>query len=181
MNTLLIIGIAVLLLTFSVIAVCFKKISAITEKISEDHDHIKKLENKVESLKDVIKHIRLDNLISFNNELAKYREGIYEDEYFIQEVGDCKIFKIIDKMNGETTHVSYDDFARTSATKTYKDDILKYSMEYTEGILSEGTEYRDDGQISYTYEYDMAGEIKSKIEYHYDGNGTYQNKQEIVY
>ncbi|MEA2029618.1 MAG: hypothetical protein U9N49_11670 [Campylobacterota bacterium] len=144
-------------------------------------DNKNQLENSFQNTVRLINNLRLDNLINVSNEIGKYKNGIVEDEYFLQEVGSCKIIKFTDKQSGEITEVYYNEDGEKSHTQTFLKDKLKYEMKYTNGILSHGVEYNEQGQVIFAYEYDEAGEVSTKIEYEYDKSGKQTEKSKIKY
>lgn len=129
----------------------------------------------------LVNNLRLDNLINVSNEISKYKEGIYEDDHFLQVVGHCKIIKITDKKSGEITDVYYDENGEKSFTETFDKDLLKYTMKYENGKLRNGIEFNQNGEISFEYIYDDAEEISKKIEYIYDESTQLKEKKEINY
>ena len=162
-------------------------------EIKEDYlrylNYMKKLQeyNKkelAENFKSMIKLfpiLRIDNLVDLNNEIAKYRNGVIEDDYFLQEVGHCKVTKLIDKQTNEITEVTYDNNGLKNNTQTFLDGKIKYEMSYMDGLLHEGKEYNDEQQVAFHYQYNEAGEVSKKTEYTYDENGEIKNKKEINY
>lgn len=140
-----------------------------------------KLENNFYNVVKLVHNLRLDNLINVSNEISKYKEGVYEDEHFLQEVGHCKIIKLTDKNSGEITNVYYDENGNKSYTETLSNDKLKYKMQYENGKLSNGAELNNDGDIVFEYFYDDAEEVNRKIEYIYDENANLKDKQETIY
>lgn len=157
----------------------FVKINAIKRTVTENKDEIVQINSKIDVLKNAMKYLKLDNLIALNSALAKYREGVYEDDHFIQEVGDCKIFKIIDKSNGEITRISYDEIGQISSTQTVLSDTLHYSMEYVNGKLAIGIEYNQNAQKAFCYKYNEIGEVVSRDEYIYNENNGFEIKETI--
>jgi len=145
-------------------------------------DNISKIDNYFENMVNLVKNLRLENLINASNSIAKYRNGIIEDKHFIQEVGFAKVVKIIDKKTNEITYVHYDEEGLKEFTETYLDKKLKYSTVYDKsGLLLKGFEYDKESKVIIEYEYDGAGEIDTKIEYEYDETGTKLEKQKIKY
>lgn len=138
-------------------------------------------ENSFQNIVQLVNNLRLDNLINVSNEIGKYKQGIYEDEHFFQEVGFCKIIRISDKNSGDITNVYYGENGEKSYTETYAGDVLKYSMQYENNKLKIGKEFDINGKISFEYYYDNVEEITKKIEYIYDNNLELQNKKEINY
>lgn len=137
------------------------------EQIHKINDALDDL--KVDTQKQ-INHTRLSNIIHFAAEIAKYRNGVYEDQYFIQEVGECKIFKITDKKTQEVSNIYYENNLK-SFTETFLDNKLKHKMYYDKGLLATAEDFDKNGNLAASYEYDEAGEITSKTEYEYDDNG----------
>lgn len=144
-------------------------------------DNKNQLENSFQNTVRLVNNLRLDNLINVSNEIGKYKNGIVEDEYFLQEVGSCKIIKFTDKQSNEVTEVYYNESGEKSHTQTFLEDKLKYEMKYTDGKLSNGVEYNEQGQIIFAYEYDEAGEVSTKIEYAYDKSGKQKEISKIKY
>ena len=139
------------------------------------------LENNFQNTVRLVNNLRLDNLINVSNEIGKYKNGVVEDEHFLQEVGSCKIIKLTDKQSGEITEVYYNEDGEKSHTQTFLNNVLKYEMQYSNGVLSKGFEYNDEGQVIFAYGYDEAGEISTKIEYEYDNTGKQIEKSKIKY
>lgn len=140
-----------------------------------------KIENNFQNMVQLVNNLRLDNLINVSNEISKYKQGIYEDEHFLQEVGFCKIIKISDKKSGDITNVHYDENGQKLYTETYNGEVLKYSMQYENNKLKIGKEFDVSGKISFEYFYDDLEEIVKKIEYIYGNNSQLQTKNEINY
>lgn len=140
-----------------------------------------KIENNFQNMVQLVNNLRLDNLINVSNEISKYKQGIYEDEHFLQEVGFCKIIKISDKKSGDITNVYYDENGQKLNTETYNGEVLKYSMQYENNKLKIGKEFDANGKISFEYFYDDLEEIVKKIEYIYGNNSQLQTKNEINY
>jgi hypothetical protein len=137
------------------------------------------LENSFQNTVKLVNHLRLDNLINVSNEISKYKQGIYEDEHFLQEIGYCKIIRLTDKKSGDVTNVNYDENGEKLFTETYNGDVKKYSMQYENNKLKIGKEFDSNGVISFEYFYDDMEEITKKIEYIYNSNFELQNKNEI--
>lgn len=161
----------------------FKEVKNDTDEIKNISEKYKlniknQLENSFQNTVRLVNNLRLDNLINVSNEINKYRQGIYEDEHFLQEVGYCKIIKVTDKENGDITNVYYDENGEKSYTETFNDNILRYSMQYENNKLKVGTEFNSNGEISFEYIYDNMEEINKKIEYIYDSNLKLQEKIE---
>lgn len=148
-----------------------KNIINITSKVDSNFLNIVQLVN----------NLRLDNLINVTNEISKYKEGTYEDEHFLQEVGHCKIIKLTDKNSGEITNVYYDENGEKSHTETFDNDSLKYNMKYENGKLKSGVELNSDGEVLFEYIYDDAEEVSKKIEYVYEQDGSLKDKKETNY
>lgn len=127
-----------------------------------------KVESNYISIVGLVNNLRLDNLINLTNEIGKYKEGIYEDEHFLQEVGHCKIIKLTDKNTKEVTQVYYHANGEKAYTETFTNGKLKYTMKYENGKLITGTEFNEEGETLFEYFYDDAEEISKKIEYIYD-------------
>lgn len=140
-----------------------------------------KLSNNFSNMVQLVNNLRLDNLINVSNEIGKYKEGIYEDDHFLQEVGHCKIIKITDKSSNEITNVYYDENGEKSHTETFDKDILKYMMKYQNGKLKNGIEFYKNGEILFEYIYDDAEEVSKKIEYIYDEKAQLKEKKETNY
>lgn len=140
-----------------------------------------KLNNDFTNIVQLVNNLRLDNLINVSNEIGKYKEGIYEDTHFLQEVGHCKIIRVTDKKSNEITNVYYDDKGEKSYTETFDSDKLKYTMKYENGKLRNGIELDKNGEILFEYIYDDAEEITKKIEYIYNEDTTLKEKKEKNY
>jgi len=174
------IAVAILLVIILVIIVLgFKKLLEAIEKSNTQMEV--SFDNKIRQLQCAIKYLKLDNILSASNEVAKCKENICENEHFVQQFGYCKIVKITDKHSGEVTKVSYDEFGRKSSAQTYSGDILKYAMEYRDDRLIRGIEYEISGKVSFEYEYDEADEVAKKIEYIYKDDGEFECKKETNY
>ena len=139
------------------------------------------LENSFQNTVSLINNLRLDNLINVSNEIGKYKNGVVEDEHFLQEVGHCKIIKFTDKQTSEITNVYYNESGEKSYTQTYLNNYLKYEMIYSNGLLSKGAEFNDLKQIVFAYQYDDAGEVSVKIEYDYNEYGNQIEKSRTIY
>ncbi|MEA2019704.1 MAG: hypothetical protein U9N59_14785 [Campylobacterota bacterium] len=144
-------------------------------------DNKNQLENSFQNTVRLVNNLRLDNLINVSNEIGKYKNGIVEDEYFLQEVGSCKVIKFTDKQSKEVTEVYYNELGEKSHTQTFLEDNLKYEMKYLSGLLSQGVEYDKQNQVIFAYEYNEAGEVSTKIEYEYDKSGKQTEKSKIKY
>lgn len=152
-------------------------------KINEENKVIldTKLNNNLSNIISIVNNLRLNNLINVSNEIGKYRNGIYEDTHFIQEVGHCKIFKLTDKTTGEITNIHYDENGEKLYTETYVDDILQYKMNYRNKKLKNGIEFNKNGNVLFEYFYDEAEEISKKLEYIYDEEFNLTETQETNY
>lgn len=189
-----IIGLIVLAVIFVTYKSLFKKLDnlddlkAYQESLLKENELLQEQVHKINDVLDGLKidiqkqinHTRLSNIIHFTTEIAKYRNGVYEDKYFIQEVGECKIFKIIDKKMNEITNIYYQDNLK-SFTETFLANKLKHKMYYAEGLLVTAKDFDVNGNIVVSYEYDEAGEISSKTEYEYDNNGDLLNQTRKEY
>jgi hypothetical protein len=111
--------------------------------------------------------------------LNKYRKLEVEDKHFVQELGDYKILKIVDKATNEVTDITYENGLKKE-TRTFKDDHLKYATEYENGLLKKGFELDENGDILFEYEYNAIGEVATSIEYSYT-NGTKKIKNKKQY
>ncbi|WP_373002030.1 hypothetical protein [Sulfurimonas sp.] len=128
-----------------------------------------------------INHARLDNIISFSNEISKYKNGIEEDEYFLKEVNECKIYRMTDKTTNEVTNIYYKDGLK-SYTETFLEHKLIHKLYYSaENVLEKGEDYGNNGELLVDYQYDEAGEISQKTEYEYDNESNIINKIEMKY
>ncbi|MFX4208611.1 hypothetical protein ACOTWV_07450 [Aliarcobacter butzleri] len=139
-----------------------------------------KLDNYFINVTKIISTLKIDNLIGITNEVNKYRQGILEDEFFLQEVGHCKIVKFTDKRNNDFTEVSYNEFGEKLYAKTYSENKLKLLIKYQNDKIKEGIEFDKDGNEIFEYFYNEAEEISKKIEYEYDNEGK-KIKEEINY
>lgn len=139
-----------------------------------------KLENYFTNITKIISTLKIDNLISITNEINKYRQGVLEDEFFLQEVGHCKIIKFTDKSNNDFTEVFYNDSGEKLYAETYSEDKLKFLIKYQNDKIKEGIEFDKDGNEIFEYFYNEAEEISKKIEYEYHNNGK-RIKEEVNY
>jgi hypothetical protein len=117
---------------------------------------------------------------SLSNEINKYRQGVLEDEFFLQEVGHCKIIKFTDKSNNDFTEVFYNDSGEKLYAETYSEDKLKFLIKYQNDKIKDGIEFDKDGNVIFEYFYNEAEEISKKIEYEYHNNGK-RIKEEVNY
>ena len=139
-----------------------------------------KLENYFTNITKIISTLKIDNLISITNEINKYRQGVLEDEFFLQEVGHCKIIKFTDKSNNDFTEVFYNDSGEKLYAETYSEDKLKFLIKYQNDKIKDGIEFDKDGNVIFEYFYNEAEEISKKIEYEYHNNGK-RIKEEVNY
>lgn len=139
-----------------------------------------KLENQFTNISKIISTLKIDNLISITNEINKYRQGVLEDEFFLQEVGHCKIVKFTDKSNNDFTEVFYNDSGEKLYAETYSEDKLKFLIKYQNDKIKDGIEFDKDGNVIFEYFYNEAEEISKKIEYEYVNNSKII-KEEINY
>ena len=139
-----------------------------------------KLENYFTNITKIISTLKIDNLISITNEINKYRQGVLEDEFFLQEVGHCKIIKFTDKSNNDFTEVFYNDSGEKLYAETYSEDKLKFLIKYQNDKIKDGIEFDKDGNVIFEYFYNEAEEISKKIEYEYHNNGK-RIKKEVNY
>lgn len=139
-----------------------------------------KLDSYFVNITKIISTLKIDNLISITNEVNKYRQGILEDEFFIQEVGHCKVVKFTDKSNNDFTEVFYNDLGEKLYAETYSENKLKFLIKYQNDRIKEGIEFDKNGNEIFEYFYNEAEEISKKIEYEYDNNGK-RIKKEINY
>lgn len=139
-----------------------------------------KLENYFTNITKIISTLKIDNLISITNEINKYRQGVLEDEFFLQEVGHCKIIKFTDKSNNDFTEVFYNDSGEKLYAETYSEDKLKFLIKYQNDKIKDGIEFNKDGNVIFEYFYNEAEEISKKIEYEYHNNGK-RIKEEVNY
>lgn len=169
----------ILIGSFFVVAIVYimRKLNSVARMSIDSKNTIEQLTDKIDVIRNSMRFIKLDNLVTMNNELAKYREGVYEDEYFIQEVGECKILKITDKSNGEITHITYNESGHIQQTNSYLNDVLLFTMEYVNGKLETGNKYNQNGQKAFSYKYNGIGEIVSQNEYLYDENNQLTIKE----
>ena len=135
----------------------------------------------VEQLSNLVQTLRIENIIDITNELSKHTELKVETTDFIKYLGDCKVLKIVDTHSGQITKVSYEDGIKKS-TDTFADEKLKYQMFYDEtGKAQRGIEFDKDGNATFEYVYDDAGEISKRIEFNYDEAGQEINQIEKSY
>ena len=139
-----------------------------------------KLDNYFTNITKIISTLKIDNLISITNEINKYRQGVLEDEFFLQEVGHCKIIKFTDKSNNDFTEVFYNDSGEKLYAETYSEDKLKFLIKYQNDKIKDGIEFDKDGNVIFEYFYNEAEEISKKIEYEYHNNGK-RIKEEVNY
>ncbi|MDN5103354.1 hypothetical protein O8C99_09160 [Aliarcobacter butzleri] len=139
-----------------------------------------KLDNYFINVTKIISTLKIDNLIGITNEVNKYRQGILEDEFFLQEVSHCKIVKFKDKRNNDFTKVSYNELGEKLYAETYSENKLKLLIKYQNDKIKEGIEFDKDGNEIFEYFYNEAEEISKKIEYEYDNDGK-KIKEEINY
>ncbi|MGJ0342929.1 hypothetical protein NG769_10750 [Aliarcobacter cryaerophilus] len=139
-----------------------------------------KLENYFTNITKIISTLKIDNLISITNEINKYRQGVLEDEFFLQEVGHCKIIKFTDKSNNDFTEIFYNDSGEKLYAETYSEDKLKFLIKYQNDKIKDGIEFDKDGNVIFEYFYNEAEEISKKIEYEYHNNGK-RIKEEVNY
>ena len=115
-----------------------------------------KLENYFTNITKIISTLKIDNLISITNEINKYRQGVLEDEFFLQEVGHCKIIKFTDKSNNDFTEVFYNDSGEKLYAETYSEDKLKFLIKYQNDKIKDGIEFDKDGNVIFEYFYNEA-------------------------
>ena len=139
-----------------------------------------KLDNYFTNITKIISTLKIDNLISITNEINKYRQGVLEDEFFLQEVGHCKIIKFTDKSNNDFTEVFYNDSGEKLYAETYSEDKLKFLIKYQNDKIKDGIEFDKDSNVIFEYFYNEAEEISKKIEYEYHNNGK-RIKEEVNY
>jgi len=156
-------------------------INSIEESNESMQNKLSKIENNYTSVVSLVNNLRIDNLINLINGIGEYKEGIYEDEHFLQEVEHCRIIKLTDKSTKEVTHVYYGENGEKSYTETFLNNRLKYIMKYEKGKLKTGFELNDDSETLFEYSYDDAEEISKKIEYIYDANSKLKDKIETNY
>jgi hypothetical protein len=125
-----------------------------------------------ELLTNLVQSVRIDNIIELTNELGKHNELTVETEDFVKQLGDCKVLKIKDKYTDQVTQVYYDNGIKRS-TDTFAGDDLKYQMFFDDaGKAVRGIELNEQGNITFEYLYDEAGEVNKRIEYVYDKSGN---------
>ena len=86
------------------------------EKSNESmQNKLSKIDNNYTSVVSLV-----NNLINLINGIGEYKEGIYEDEHFLQKVEHCRVIKPTDKSTKEVTHVYYGE----NGEKSYTEDFL---------------------------------------------------------
>jgi hypothetical protein len=159
-----------------------EKIDTLSRNLEKNQINYKNIQDSsFQNLVQLVNNIRLNNLVDISNELAKYKNGVIENKYFLQEIGDYKIMKFTDKKTHEVTEIYYDDKGHKSYTKTFVGKKLKYEMKFNKGVLKTGLEYNDKNQVIFAYEYDEAGEVSMKIEYEYNKSGKKSEKNRRKY
>ena len=126
-------------------------------------------------------NLKIDNYVNTANKTLNSKEHTYENEFFTQEFGHCKIVKIIDKKDSSVTYVYYNENGGKSYTETFSENILKYSAHYQDDKLNRGCEYDPHANLLFEYFYNEIGEVIKKIEYFYAEDGTLENTQETHY
>jgi hypothetical protein len=167
-----------------------KQIQLTVSKIDEIHalnnafektsiDIKNKINTQFEHILQTVNSLKIENYIEVNNMLNKYRKLEVEDKHFVQELGDYKILKIVDKATNEVTDITYENGLKKE-TRTFKNELPKYATEYENGVLKRGFELDDNGDILFEYEYNAIGEVATSIEYSYT-NGTKKIKNKKQY
>ncbi|QQX81375.1 hypothetical protein JK628_05790 [Shewanella sp. KX20019] len=132
-------------------------------------------------LSSLVKTLRIENVIELTNELGKHNELKVETSDFIKHLGDCKVLKIEDIHSGQITQVYYENGIKRS-TDTFAGKNLKYQMFYdATGKAQRGIELDSEGNTTFEYIYDDAGEISKRIEFSYDGTGKKSKQIEKTY
>ncbi|CAM3042618.1 hypothetical protein PAT01_35190 [Pseudoalteromonas atlantica] len=127
-----------------------------------------------ETLTTLLQSIRIDNIIELTNELGKHKKLTVETEDFVKKLGDCKVLTIEDKLTGQITQVYYENGIKRS-TDTFSGEHLKYQMFFNEdGKASRGVELDTEGNLTFEYLYNEAGEVNKRIEHVYDNSGSVQ-------
>lgn len=138
-----------------------------------------KINTQFERILQTVNSLKIENYIEINNMINKYKKLEVEDAHFIQELGDYKIVRIVDKATNEVTDITYENGVKKE-TRTFQNDLLKYATEYENGVLNKGFEFDLNGDILFEYEYNAIGEIATSIEYGYT-NGTKKIKNKKQY
>ena len=154
------------------------KISNVDSMITNFKNDLK--ENSYVS-KQQIASLKLTNYIDAANGIYQSQEHTYENEFFIQEVGHCKIVKIIDKQDQSVTNVYYNENEKKSYTETFNENLLTYSAHYAEDKLTRGCEYDVKANLLFEYFYNEIGEVIKKVEYLYAEDGTLEKTLNTTY
>jgi hypothetical protein len=134
-----------------------------------------------EQLSNLVQTLRVGNLTELTNNIAKQKNLTISTADFEKHLGDCKVVQMTDKHTGQVTRFNYEKGIKRSSD-TLAGDTLKYQMFFdNEGKVSKGIEFNDNGDISFEYEYDKAGEIGKRNEYIYSDKAEAPKKIEKVY
>lgn len=128
-----------------------------------------------------ILNLKIDNYVNTANKTLNSYHHIYENEFFTQEFGHCKIVKIIDKKDNATTNIYYSDIGQKSYTETFCEKNLKYSAHYQNDKLTRGCEYDSHANLLFEYFYNEIGEVVKKVEYSYAEDNSLEKTQETNY
>ncbi|HAS6197185.1 TPA: chemotaxis protein [Vibrio vulnificus] len=136
---------------------------------------------QLEQLTTQIQQLRVDNLVSLTNELARHQDLTIDTDDFVKRLGDCKVTQIEDKHSGQVTQIYYKNGKKRSSD-TFAGTQLKYQMTFNEdGKPARGCEFDQAGNLVFEYLYDDAGEISKRIETVYDPKGNEKQKLETAY
>ncbi len=183
----------ILLIMFSVMLIQFIVLLMILKKVKHQQkatqEYITNLENNITNLVESTFHtmsqqissLKIDNYVNTANKSVNTEEHKYENEFFTQEFGHCKIVKIIDKQDNSITHVYYDENEKKSYTETFNENSLTYSAHYKDDRLNRGCEYDSKSNLLFEYFYNEIGEVIKKIEYLYAEDGTLEKTLETTY
>ncbi|USD39145.1 MULTISPECIES: hypothetical protein [Ferrimonas] len=119
----------------------------------------------IEQLSGVIQALKIENAIELTNGLANGKELKVETADFIKHLGDCKVTRMEDKASNQVTEIIYNQ-GKKVASQTFADGLLKYQMTFgSDGKLTKGEEFDDQGNIVFEYQYNAAGEITNRIDF----------------
>ncbi|SDJ52838.1 hypothetical protein SAMN04488540_10982 [Ferrimonas sediminum] len=119
----------------------------------------------IEQLSGVIQALKIENAIELTNGLASGKELKVETADFIKHLGDCKVTRMEDKASNQVTEIIYNE-GKKVASQTFADGLLKYQMTFdSDGKLTKGEEFDDQGNMVFEYQYNAAGEITNRIDF----------------
>ncbi|WP_041671860.1 hypothetical protein [Sulfurospirillum barnesii] len=176
----------VVLLQFIVLLIVLKNVKhqqkATQEYITSLEQNITNLvQSTFHTISQQILNLKIDNYVNTANKTLNSKEHIYENEFFTQEFGHCKIVKIIDKKDNSITNVYYNENGGKSYTETFNENILTYSAHYQDDRLHRGCEYDSHANLLFEYFYNEIGEVTKRIEYFYAEDGALEQTQETHY